>query len=246
MALRAYFDESGTHSGGPQASNTFVLCGYIATELLWDDKRPEGLVARWDSVMHGKPFHATEMESNPQGPDVKVMLANVVNYSGIIGIRGGISLPDFERLLAPLIRNKKGKPDPYFFLFADVISEAVKRSAMFIGENQDEPIGFVFADHVRWSVEALDLYRRLKADSDTPPEVARRMGSIAFDKIDRFIPLQAADHLAFESFHYMTDPPGTSRPAMNRLLDWPQNHGRFYREPELLQYIERATQEGIL
>ncbi len=196
--------------------------------------------------MHGKPFHATEMESNPQGPDIKVLLANVVNKSGVIGVRGGVSIPDFKRTLGPLIGKKKGRADPYFFLFADVILEAIMRSAMFLGENQDEPIGFVFSDHVRWSVEALQLYHRLRGDNDTPQEVRERMGVPAFEDINRFIPLQAADHLAFESFHHMTDPIGTSRPAMNIFLNWPQNYGRFYREHELLQYRELAQEKGIL
>jgi hypothetical protein len=73
------------------------------------------------------------------------------------------------------------------------------------------------------------------------------MGAVAFEDIEQFIPLQAADHFAFECFHHMTDPDGTpSRPAMNRLLDWPQNYGHFYRESELLKYIELAKEEGIL
>jgi len=67
VALRAYLDESGTHWSGPQACDVFVLCGYIAPESLWDDKTERGFLSNWNSIMHDKPFHATEMESNPQG-----------------------------------------------------------------------------------------------------------------------------------------------------------------------------------
>jgi len=247
VALRAYFDESGTHWGGPQASDVFVLCGYLAPTELWDNKTDSGFKARWDGVMHGKPFHATEMETNPQGPTVKVELANLVRKSGIIGIRGGISIPAFKRLVVPHIKQRKEKEDPYLFLFADVICEAVRRADMFLNENKEERIGFVFADHKRWSLIAHEMYDHVKADDETPIEVSGKMGAVAFDCIDEFVPLQAADHLAFESFHYMTDPQGTpARPAMNLLIDWPQVFGTFYGEKALTLYVEKCKAEGIL
>jgi hypothetical protein len=217
----------------------------MAPELLWDDKTDGGFHGRWHKIMHGKPFHATEMEDNPQGSRVKEMLARVVAKSCVVGIRGGVSIPDFERVVAPLVASAKGKADPYFLVFADVILEAIKRSELFLGENQQEPIAFVFADHARWSVEALQLYNRLKLDDGTPPNVRTRMGAIAFESIDTFIPLQAADHLAFETFHQMTDPPGTLRQAMN-ILGERENYGNFYRERQLRQYATLAQQEGRL
>jgi hypothetical protein len=176
--------------------------------------------------MHGKPFHATKMENNPQGPAVKLALANLVNKSGVIGIGGGMSIPDYKRLLLPYVKQVNGKDDPYLFLFADVICEAIVRSEIFVGENHDEPVGFVFANHNRCSLTAFGFYETVKNDAKTPIELRRRMGTVAFEDNDKFVPLQAADHLAFESFHYMNDPMGTKRPTMNRFLDWPQNFGR--------------------
>src|SRR5437763_15687939 len=107
VALRAYFDESGTHWSGPQACDVFVLCGYLAPESLWDDKTPNGFKAKWDAVMHGTPFHATDMETNPQGPAVKLELAKLVINSGVIGIGGGISIPAYKRLMLPYIEQFK-------------------------------------------------------------------------------------------------------------------------------------------
>jgi len=95
VALRAYFDESGTHWGGPMACDVFVLCGYLAPESLWDDKTPNSFLAKWNDVMHGKPFHAKEMESNPQGPEVKLALANLVRKSSVIGVEGAIHIPSY-------------------------------------------------------------------------------------------------------------------------------------------------------
>jgi hypothetical protein len=245
VALRAYFDESGTHWGGPDACDTFVLCGYIAPESTWDDKTASSFTSKWNGVMHGKPFHAREMESNPQGADVKLELANLVNRCGVIGIGGGLSIPQYNRLLLPHVKQTHGSDNPYLFLFADVICEAIKRSEIFVGDDPDEPIAFVFAAHKKWSVEARRFYEQVKHDEGTPIELRRRMGAVAFEEMDQLIPLQAADHLAFESYHYMNDPPGTSRPAMNRLMDWPQNYGRFYNENGILDYIKHCRQEGI-
>ncbi|HET9184020.1 MAG TPA: hypothetical protein VFP59_17970 [Candidatus Angelobacter sp.] len=245
VSLRAYFDESGTHWSGPNACDVFVLCGYLGTESLWDDRTPTSFWSKWTDVMHGKPFHATEMESNPQGPIVKPMLANVVRKSGVIGIGGGIHIPSYNRLLLPHIQKQKGVDNPYLFLFADVICEAVRSSAMFIGEDQSEPIGFVFASHKKWSIEAHEMYDKLKQDPETPDDVRCRMGPVAFDDMEKFIPLQASDHLAFETYHLMNDPPGTSRPTMNILTNWQQNNGRFYNEHGIQRYIAKMQEAGL-
>jgi len=244
VALRAYFDESGTHWGGPCACDIFVLCGYVAPESLWDEHGSQGFLSKWDGVMHGKPFHATEMESNPQGQTVKIELANVANSSGIIGVGGSIHIPSYKRLLAPYIRANKITSDPYLFLFGDVILEAVERSAMFLSEDQQEPIGFVFANHDRWSSIAPEMYNEIRNDPRTPPDVRPKLGSVAFEDISKIIPLQAADHLAYETYRSMNDPPGTRRRAMNVLMRWPQNHGRYYDERGLLLFIDRCKSKG--
>jgi hypothetical protein len=51
-------------------------------------------------------------------------------------------------------------------------------------------------------------------DEETPDDVRRRMGAVALEDMEKFVPLQAADHLAFESYHYRNDPRGTLRPAI--------------------------------
>jgi hypothetical protein len=232
---------------GRWPGDVFVLAGYLGTESLWDDKTPNSFHAKWTDVMHGKPFHATEMESNPQGPAVKLALANLVKNSGVIGVGGGIHIPSYNKLLLPLIQKLNQVNNPYLFLFADVIAQAVKSAEIFVGEDPKERIGFVFAKHEKWSPEALEFYQKLEQDPETPDDVRRRMGAVAFDPMEEFVPLQAADHLAFETYHYMNDPPGTLRPAMNILMDEErmQNNGSFYDENGIVKYIEKMKQEGI-
>jgi len=243
VALRAYFDESGTHWGGPLSCDVFVLCGYIAPESLWDDNSPQSFVQKWASVMHGVPFHATVMESNPQADTVKPMLADVVIGSGVIGIGGGVHIPTFRRLMQSYVVKNEALSDPYLFLFNNVILEAIERSAMFIGENPAEPIGFVFANTALWSAAAHDLY--LKMQNQIEWQNRSRLGAVAFEDMERFVPLQAADHIAYETYHLMNDPPGTPvRPIMNKFRNWPQHHGRIWKEPQIQQLIEECERDG--
>jgi hypothetical protein len=43
----------------------------------------------------------------------------------------------------------------------------------------------------------------------------------------------------------MNDLPGTSRPAMNILMDWEQNHGRLYDEHGIQSYIAKMKEVGL-
>ena len=52
---------------------------------------------------------------------------------------------------------------------------------MFVGENPDEPIAFVFAAHPKWSLEAHQFYEQVKNDENTPIDVRCRMRAIAFE-----------------------------------------------------------------
>jgi hypothetical protein len=147
--------------------------------------------------------------------------------------------------MEPHIKAGNVRSDPYLFLFGDVICEAVEKSVMFLGEDPNEEIGFVFAEHKRWSPMALQMYLELKADPHTPAELRKRMGAPGFDCMEKFIPLQAADHIAFETYHYMNDPPETHRPTMARFMAWPQNNGRYYNEKGLLLFIDHCKREGL-
>ena len=103
----------------------------------------------------------------------------------------------------------------------------------------------MFANTELWAEETHKFYDMLKVDEETPDDVRRRMGAVAFEDMEKFVPLQAADHLAFESYHYRNDPRGTHRPVMNLLMDWDQNYGNYYDEPSILKYIDRMKKEGI-
>jgi len=78
VALRAFFDESGTHWGGPMACDVFVLCGYLAPESLWDDKTPNSLLAKWNDVMNGKPFTRKKWNRIHRGQKLNLHLSTLL------------------------------------------------------------------------------------------------------------------------------------------------------------------------
>ena len=161
VSLIAYFDESGTHSGGPSAAKNFVIAGYIAPESVWRDVfTPQwtALLERFELPDNARYFHATELESRKypynrliatQRDDLKMSAVAIAINCGIIGVGGGITTEAYKRLLAPYIKQGKVHKDPYVFLFSDVLLESINVSHMFVGENPEEKIGFVFENHPR-------------------------------------------------------------------------------------------------
>jgi hypothetical protein len=86
------------------------------------------------------------------------------------------------------------------------------------------------------------MYVKMQNDGEWLNRV--RLGSVAFEDKKKYIPLQAADNIAFETFHYMNDALPTLRPAMNRFLSWPQNHAKYYNEEGLQAFIDVCKKDG--
>jgi len=263
VALKAYFDESGTHWGGPNAANVFVLCGYIAPADVWDG----GFEKKWSAMLE-KPaitpklefFHAEDVEGRGskrfrrlkqrERDDLKTTALNIVVNSGMLGVGVGVELDAFRRLVVNDPAVAAVVPaNPYMFAFNAVLVETVLMADAFIGES-NESIGFVFEDHPQWSVHALSMYNDIKKDPEWPKERRRRLGTPAFDCKEKFKALQAADHLAYETWRYMENKRAkknaTLRPAMNRFLSWQQHHGRYFDEHGILEFLRILREDGKL
>jgi len=251
VSLIAYFDESGTHSGGPNAAKVFSLVGYIATQSLWKDD----FVPKWNAMLNRfelpdpKYFHATELEGGSypynrlnerQREDLKMSAVNIPVNSGMIGVGGAVLIPAYKRMLAPYIKAGKIDKDPYVFLFSQAVVESIAMSSAFLGEDPRDPIAFVFDNHPRWSLQAHEMYVRMQNDKEWPNRVW--LGTVRFEDKKKYVPLQAADNIAFETYHYVHGNLG--RPAMNRFLSWPQNHARYYNEEGLQAFIDICRTDG--
>ncbi len=111
---------------------------------------------------------------------------------------------------------------------------------MFIGDDTREDIAYIFDQHPRWQILANELYLKM---IQRGMKERYRLGTLTFADNKKCIPLQAADHLAFETYHYMTEPP-PFRPAMNRFTSWRQHHGRYFDEAGCLELIDEMKKSG--
>ena len=71
------------------------------------------------------------------------------------------------------------------------------------------------------------------------------MGAIAFEEKTKFKPLQAADQLAYEICHYLSDRRArVTRPILDKFLRWPQLSGTYFDEDGLLSFIGELRKAG--
>jgi hypothetical protein len=261
VVLRAYFDESGLHSN----SGVFALSGYVAPEKEW--KRLE---SRWHTLLQ-KPLrydnpkisakraaaishpleylHATEMEGMGKGRfralgqrnrDYLVSSSvSIVLSSGVIGISSAIILPEYERLDE---KTREVIGEPYLLCFQFAVTEVAKKARLFLGEDHSEDIAYIFEQHPLWQEKATNLWNSAVAQGY---KTKYRMGSVTFEDKKKFIPLQAADRYAFETYQHFACP-SHSRDTWKKLMDSPQHRGKFFDRGGFESLIEQCKGAGRL
>jgi hypothetical protein len=257
VMLRAYFDESGTHwDKGRLGSRAFVLCGYVAPEDVWD----KDFSPKWEAMLK-KPnispplsyFHAREIEGKGKGrfgritkrerEILKSDAVNIATGSAIRGIASAVLIESYRKYKETLDR---AVDDPYMLCFQRVINDVMQISPIFLGEDPNEKIAFIFAHHPRWSLMANDMYNKL-LDPKHSCWCRSRLGTIAFQDPKGFAPLQVADHLAFEVFHAMSGARGRKmRPAMRRFTDCYNFGGGFFDDAGIESFIAECKKTGKL
>ena len=236
--LKAYFDESGFD--GP----VFTLCGFLAPQEEWSKTfEPE-----WSRLLNNpckhepdareelipeicRPLsflHAVDMENMGQGRFRRIGQKNrdylivdsvtVILDSGIVGVGTGVVIEAFNKL-PEAAKDRLGSP--YLMCMRYILAEVAKRAEMFIGHS-GEKIAYVFDNHPKWSIEAHVLYNSLQ----TQFEEEYRMGTVAFGKKEDFMPLQAADRLAYETYKHFADR-SVDRPQWIRLVKHPLICGKY-------------------
>ena len=203
LAVFKFFaDESGIH----KESKIFVLAGYLAPEELWSE-----FSAEWHRVLneHGiGVFHATDCNANEgefkQFEDkrternifVAELLETLSSRSQIKPFYAGVVVEDYEQIIRPVMR-----PDdepPYYVCMKWVLAEV----AFFMDHMHvpsSEIVACVFDRQKKFSEKALTMFDEMVEDETW--ERRERFDSIAFGSKRRFIPLQAADALAFDVYH---------------------------------------------
>jgi hypothetical protein len=257
--LRAYFDESGLHS-----TAVLALAGYVAPERDWRRFENKGRALLRSPLRYENPkvnpqrvasigrplefLHATEMDGIGRGrfralgqrnrDYLRAASVNLILNSGAIGIASAIILPEYERLGA---REKEVIGDPYLLCFQHVITQVSKRASVFLGEDHSEGIAYIFEQQPVWQKLANEMWLKSVAHGY---KKKYRMGSITFGEKRDFLPLQAADRYAFETYQHFADP--TPREIWRKFMSGPQHRGQYFDRDGFSSLIEQLQIAGRL
>lgn len=187
-----YMDESGTHEG----SKTLVLAGY-----LFSDKQAKRFSTVWreELARKGLPYaHMTDCAtgngiyrhlSMEERIDLSKMLINLIKSKSRFGFGVALDVEYFERSMS----FDKLKKSAYSFCLA----LCVKQISNWAHDNETKVAYFFEAGH-KDQTEANDIMNRINGK-----ERASYAAHAFVDKRDS-IPLQAADMLAWQLYHFLT------------------------------------------
>ncbi len=195
--LKAFIDDSG--SGGD--SPWYVLAGYVGTVEAWD-----AFEGPWSEVLDGPPkleyFKASEAESlrsDGQWAGVSKgernrrldLFINVIGKFATRAFHARVMQTDYNEVIKHYVPAKWD--NAYFFLFIGFMAAAtsIEKHA-----GSGQPIEFVFdsADKKRIQNPSLQLYDQCAY----LPQFGGRVDNIHYEDEKKFLPLQAADLLAWQ------------------------------------------------
>src|SRR5258706_4136255 len=227
LDLTAYLDESGH----PSSSQVFAIAGYVATSEEWDR-----FAARWIDVLRSygvNEFHtvdcahrrgAFEGWSKERRSVLYEDLVLLITTSDISGVATAVVVEDLKTVREEM----RIRIDEYFLClehcFASFVNDAKERNIP-----DDEWIAYVLEDQPQFSGRAVNTYNLMKRRADW--ESRFRLGPIATAPKNKYVPLQAADVLAYETqLHMRRQIYGTQHPERHSfsLLAASNNYRGYY------------------
>jgi hypothetical protein len=221
VALYSYLDESG-HSKDPNVS-VLAIAGYLSSVAGWKRLVPDWidtLSAFAVSALHMKDFaHSKGEFAGWNEGKRRALLARLValmlrDIDAFIG--EAMSLPEEWRQRPEELRERLA--DPYHGCLIYCLKTLISYSAHSVNH---EEINVVLADHPEYSGWATAVYHAIKQDEDG----GDRLGALTFDSPTGLVQLQAADLVAYELQHYLSETKPKGRPkkrwAMEQLLTKP-------------------------
>jgi hypothetical protein len=196
-AVDFYFDESGIHAGSP----AFVLAGYLATTSQW-----LAFEERWCSALTEfgvDCFHMHDLEQRTDrfkgwSPETAIALQGklieIINHTVMIGICCGVSVADYQAATPAILH-----PDIRFAYLLCFYECLLGIQHYMEAKEHNEPVKFIF-DQNEYCGMLATVYHRLRKDLGSPAW----MGGLSCEDRRIFIPLQAADLLAYEMFKHLT------------------------------------------
>lgn len=239
--LTAYFDDSGTHD----ASAALVMAGWIGDEEQWAkfDKEWRALLDKEGLTW----FHMTECEAadgefdmwpRPRRDALIHDLRQVILNNNLHGLGVVIARNDWNRLVTGKIRDILGDGNDVCFVHAiDLATRWVR-----VRTNHYE-MAFVFDIGVESNEKHL-IIQTFDENYNDIPEIQ----SITFARVKQFSPLQAADMLAWESYHralqiFNEGSKANPRAHFQRFLDENSIYGEILDGEMIKKEVDRRTKK---
>jgi hypothetical protein len=194
MIIQAYMDETGIHDGAPITA----VAGYLASEEMWRKFSEE-----WTAVLREfgvRVFHATDYENFKGGfkgwtLEKKVRFAEclfpILPANTWIGLGYAVVNQDYEDALQGHERLKAMLSSPYMLCFQGIIERLARP---FQGNPTRDRLAFFFENN-DFEREAFLCWDWLKRQT-----FGEKLVSITFGSKNDFVPCQAADALAYETY----------------------------------------------
>jgi len=232
--LNVYMDESGTHDDSP----VVTVAAYIGRPRQWRDWTKE-----WNAAKKPiKVFHASKAANlvgefngwtEAERDDLVKRILPVIPKHKFAGVVVGIRMKAFEEAMKPHPELREMFGTPYTACFHWTVKKIMN---LMEETHNNERIAF-FHEVNDYQGEASSAFEFIKRQRKTHISIM----SLTFGGKNDFVPLQAADILAYEGNKKLRNPSGSERRAFQVLS--PANgrmHVSFYGEntmPKLIEFL---------
>ena len=239
MSLKIYIDESGFHEGSDAPA--MAMGGFLSNEERWT--KFEALWRKELDDEGGVTFHMSDLESRlgefagwtkDRKHSFICRLLPILNAHAGVGIGVGIRAEDYQALVPRGLAKttKQYLEMPFVILwgrFLIELSEAAREIDL-----RGHKIACIFDQNQAMAGLMVETMLGVKRKY---PEQSKWMGSISFEDKKDFLPLQAADFIAYETFKLVNNTFGQTQRPLRKTLEMlnPQSTKILYLDRDTLK-----------
>jgi hypothetical protein len=197
-----YFDDSGTHRESPVA----IAACWLSDASRWAKFDQRWSAASTDPVDGFGVFHASEFNAAPYTEKSKRTLdkvCGIIKDHVLLGAIAAVVKDDYDKVVTGKLREKLGEHH-YTFAVQSCLAhiEEWRKGRGGAGDLSDEPFQYVFDRMSQGKPEIDNLFDDL-VRFGLAKEFGIEAGGWSYQNRATFLPLQAADILAWEGYTYM-------------------------------------------
>ncbi|HEV2102254.1 MAG TPA: DUF3800 domain-containing protein [Candidatus Acidoferrum sp.] len=235
--IRAYFDETADE----QSRKVYAIGGYWGEASQWDDFSYvwlDALESQGISAFHATDFYGKRGEF--KGWELQRSIAfvrelmQIIHRFDVYGFHAAVKIDDFG-VAFPSV----SQPNAPHMLCMRACIENV----LYMTEQLDEEVAFVFEDNQKAGYRPLVLYDLLK-QKQIPGY--KRMGSRGFVALKKFPPLQAADLIAWEGRKHLANEVQELDVPLRKTLKLLASKNRLFGQLWDLERLNSAKASGAL